>query len=153
MTMFSAVFSAVSISAQQDLFEVLAPSGNSVCIHGLYLSQVTAVGDANEKDLQILVKRGQTTTGSGGSTVTPVDIGCTAASFGGTVKANNTTKATSGTISTLHSEGWNIRGTYPLLATPETRLWIPAGVRATIELATTPASAYVTSGTLYLESV
>lgn len=153
MTMFSAVFSAVSVSAQQDLFEILAASASSTVIHALYLSQVTATGDAQEKDLQLLVKRGQTTTGSGGSAPTPVDIGATGYTYGGTVKANNTTKATAGTIQTVHTEGWNIRGTYPLLATPETRIWVPAGTRATIELATTPAATYVISGTLYLESV
>ena len=153
MAMYSAVFSGVSVSAQQDLFSLASPSGSPVCIHGCVLSQTTAVGDANERDLLLQVKRGATTVGSGGSSVTPTDLGTAGLAYGGTVRANDTTQAAGGSVATLHSEGWNIRSTWPWIPTPECRIWVPAAGRLVVSLASTPAAAYTMTGTLYFEAV
>jgi hypothetical protein len=61
---YSVVFSGVSISAQQDLFEIAPASGKPCVLHSLYLSQQNRVGDASEAELTILIKRGATTTRS-----------------------------------------------------------------------------------------
>lgn len=151
MTMFVATFTGVAMTAQQDLFEVVAPSGAPVCLHRCVITQGTELGDTGEEELQILFKRGQTTSGSGGTGPTAVDTGLTGYTFGGTIEVNNTTKASAGTILTLHSEYWNVRGSFDWLPTPEGRLWIPAGGRGTIELASTPADSITASGTLLLE--
>jgi len=153
MPMYTAQFNAVAATVQQDIFEIVGPASGSVVLHRIVVSQSTEVGDAAEEGLLLLIKKGQTTTGSGGSTVTPVDIGLGATTFGGTVKANNTAKASAGTIVTLHAEAWNVRSVFDWLPTPECRIVLQAAQRATLELATTPADSITLSGTLYFELI
>jgi hypothetical protein len=98
--LYTAQFNAVAVTAQQDFFEVVAPADAIVVIHEFGLSQVTEVGDAAEEMLSVLMKSGQTTSGSGGTTPTGIPIELGDAAFGGTVEANNTTKASAGTIVT-----------------------------------------------------
>lgn len=151
--MYSVVFSGVTVSAQQDLFEIAAPADAVVLIHNVVLSQSTEVGDAMEEGLSLLFKRGATTTGSGGTTSTPVPLETGSPAAGSICKVNNTAKATGGTIVTLHSENWYIRGPYPGLPTPEIRHVLSPGQRYTVELATTPGDAITMSGTLYFEEI
>lgn len=154
MGLFYAVpFTGVAVSAQQDFFEIVAPSNAVIYVHNVVLSQSSEVGDAQEEGLSLLFKRGATTTGSGGTTVTPVPLETGFPASTATCKVNNTTKASGGTISTIHSENWYIRGPYPGLPTPEIRHLISPGQRYTVELATTPADALTVSGTLYFEQI
>lgn len=150
---YTAQFSAVAVTAQQDLLEIVAPADAVVIIHAMELSQVTEAGDAAEEQLQILVKRGATTSGSGGTSVTPNPLEFGDAAFGGTVEANNTTKATAGTITTHQVPDWNVRMPYLYIPTPEMRLVLSPSQRMTIELATTPADSITMSGSVHLEEV
>jgi hypothetical protein len=148
-----AQFNGVSITAQQDLFELVAPAAKAVRLLMVKLTQTTEVGDAMEENLSILLKRGQTTSGSGGTT--PAAVSLTAETAGtATVEANNTTKASAGTIVTLDADVWYERAPF-LWAPPYERLCpvIPPGVRMTVELATTPADALTANGTLYWEEI
>jgi hypothetical protein len=151
--LYSAQFNGVAVTAQQDLFELVAPSDAVVVIHQILLSQTTEVGDTQEEGLSILVKRGATTSGSGGTTpaLVPLENGFTAA--GSVVEANNTTKATAGTIVTLHADSWNVRSQLLILPTPELRLVLSPSQRLTVELATTPADSITMNGTLYFEEI
>jgi hypothetical protein len=151
--LYSAQFNGVTVTAQQDLFELVAPSDAVVVIHQILLSQTTEVGDTQEEGLSILVKRGATTSGSGGTTpaLVPLENGFTAA--GSVVEANNTTKATAGTIVTLHADSWNVRSQLLILPTPELRLVLSPSQRLTVELATTPADSITMNGTLYFEEI
>lgn len=151
--MYSVQFTGVAVTAQQDLFEIVAPSTSAVVIHSIELSQSTEVGDAQEEGLSILWKSGSTTSGSGGSTPTavPLDVGDTA--YGGTVEANNTTKASAGTIVTHYAWNWNVRGEFVKIFTPECRPVLRASRRGTLELGTTPADSITVSGTLVLEEI
>lgn len=153
MTLYSATFQNVAVSAQQDLFEIVAPAGGVVVLHRAVISQTSEVGDAAEEGLSLLLKRGATTSGSGGTAVTPNALALPAAAFAGTVEANNTTKATAGTIVTLHAEAWNVRGPFDWFPSPEARVVLAPGQRATLELATTPADALTVSGVLVFEAV
>jgi hypothetical protein len=153
MALYTAVFNAVAVTAQQDLFELNVPSTGMVFVHCLELSQSSEVGDAAEEDLNLVFKRGATTSGSGGSAVTPVALESGAVAYGGTVEANNTTKATSGTIATLRADNWNIRAPYLWLPPPELRIPLAPSARFTVELATTPADSITMSGTLWFESI
>lgn len=155
MAMNVAQFNGVAITAQQDLFELLAPSAKTVRLYYLSLTQTTEVGDAQEENLSILFKRGQTTTGSGGSTVTVAalsgqDTGVVGTS---TVKANNTTKASAGTIVTFWADVWYERSPYLWLPVPELRPVITPATRMTIELATTPGDSLTCNGTLIFEEL
>lgn len=150
--MYSAQYNNVNVTAQQDLFEIATPATAAVIIHGVVLAQTTEVGDAQEEGLSILFKRGQTSTGSGGTTVTAAQLFESAASAS-TVKANNTTKASGGTIVTLHADAWNVRSQFLWIPTPEMRIVIPPSSRFTVELATIPADSITMNGTLYFEAL
>ena len=152
MTVYSAIFGAVAVTAQQDLFEITTPSTGIAIIHQIIISQSTEEGDIQEEGLRLLLKRGATTTGSGGTTVTPVPLGVGSAA-GSTVKANNTTKATSGTIVTIHAETWYIRGSFIILPTPKLQVMLQPSTRLTLELATTPADSITMDGTVYFEEL
>lgn len=155
--MYTAQFNGVAVTAQQDLFELVAPADAVVIVHDIELSQTTEVGDAQEEQLSLLLKRGvgTVTSGSGGTapTAQPVEDGAPA--FGGTVEANNTTKMATGTgsIETLASTSWNVRSEKPKVWTPETRPVISPSNRLTVELATTPADSITMNGTITFEEV
>jgi hypothetical protein len=154
VAIYTAVFNAVNVTAQQDLFEITSPTDAITIIHALELSQSSEVGDVQEEMLNILFKRGQTTSGTGGTQAlasNPVETGSSA--YGGVVDVNNTTKATAGTIVTLRADNWNVRMPYLWMPTPEMRPITGPGIRMTIELATTPADAITMSGTLWFEEL
>ena len=150
---YTVQFNGVASTAQQDLFELVAASGKPLVILGYSLSQSSDVGDAKEQQNLILFKSGQTTSGSGGSTPTPVatDSSGGAASF--TAEVNNTTKASGGTIVTHEARSWNIRGPLDVLFTQEQQLIMPAGRRCTLELAKTPTESIDICGTIWVQEI
>ena len=109
--------------------------------------------DAQDEQLAIQIKAGSTTTGSGGTTPTPVPTDFGDAASGATTKVNNTTKATAGTIVTLHSDAFNVRAGWQYRPTPEERIVIRGARRLTVELGTTPADSITFSGTLYFREI
>ncbi len=116
MTVFTAAFSAVAISVAQDLFEIVAPSNSRVRLLEIDIGQYSDFGDAQAEILSIAIHRGHTTSGSGGSTVTPENINPYGRAAGATVEANNTTVAiTAGKL--LWATGWHIQAGF---------LWSPA---------------------------
>ena len=126
-------------TAQQDLLEFVAPADAVVIILDMTVSQSTEVGDAQEEGLNLLVKRGQTTSGTGGATVTPAALEFGFAAAGGVYERNNTTKATTGTITTHFDDNWNVRTPHYKIPLPGGRLLLSPSQRGTLELATTPA--------------
>lgn len=150
---FTVSFAGVAVAAQQDLFELVAASAKPLAILALHLSQSSEVGDAQEESLSILIKSGQTTSGSGGTAPTPVatDTSNSAASF--TAEVNNTTKASAGTILQHAAYNWNVRMPFDLIFTPEQQLLMAAGRRCTVELASTPADSITVSGTIWVQEI
>lgn len=154
---YTASFKAVAVTAQQDFFEIAAPSTGSIVIHAWLLSQSTEVGDAMEEMLQLTTNRGEgtVTSGSGGSTLTarPLSRGDSAA--GAVVEANNTTKMVvgTGTLVELEVHSWNVRVPYQWIYTPETRPIIRPSDRWTLELETTPADSITINGTIWFEEI
>jgi hypothetical protein len=151
--MYSAVFSGVSVSAAQDLFEFVTPSGIAAVLHGVSITQ-----DASEtsEQLPFTIKRiPSPTSGSGGAAVTPRKLGgagdpasvCT-------VEANNTTRATSGgTIETLRRRGENILNGVHWLFTPEERIVVPPSSTYVVGLEAAPGAALTMSGELIFEEI
>lgn len=154
---YSAVFSSVAVTAQQDFFEIASPTDCIVVIHSVEITQSTDVGDAASEGLAIVHKRGSgsVTSGSGGSTPTPAPFEFGFAVAGSTAEANNTTKMLvgSGAIATLHSSNWIIQQPYLWLPTPEMRHILSPSQRYTVELATTPADSITVSGTIVFEEI
>lgn len=141
-------------TAQQDLFEVVAHASKPAILLGVKLHNLTEVGDAAEEMLSILIKSGQTTSGSGGAAATPVandPVGAPAAGF--TAETGNTTKASAGTIVTHKTLGWNVRMEMDKIFPEGEQIIIAAGRRLTVELATTPADSITIGGELILQEV
>lgn len=151
---YSAIFNAVAVTAQQDLFEVNAAAAKPVELLGILLSQSSEVADAAEEMLNILIKTGPTTSGNtGGSAPTAIPRVTGDAAFAGNIEINNTVKATGGTIVTHDVFNWNIRVPFHMIWIPEMTIQIVGGGRLTVELATTPADSITMSGTIYLREL
>jgi hypothetical protein len=151
--MYTAVFNNVAVAAIQDLFELVAPADSIVVLHDIHLSQNTDVGDAAEEVLRIELTSGHTTSGSGGSAVTPVPVQLQDSAFGGTCESNNTTQASAGTIVTHYVWNWNIRVGFDRIFTPETRPVIAPSRRMCLELPAAPADSVTMSGSITFEEI
>ncbi len=152
--LYTVSFSAVAMTAAQDLFMVAPATNRPIAIAGLFLHQTTDLKDAEEEVLRISIVRGHTTVGSGGNTFTPVlmNPGGTAAAF--TARINDTTIASAGTTTTPHVDGWNIRVPYMFWWTPETAIICSAAqTRIVVRLMAAPADSITGGGTLYVAEV
>lgn len=145
---YTVSFSAVAVTAAQDLFEVVAAAGKPLEICAVHLSQLTETGDAAEEGLGLLFERGHSASGSGGSAFTPVPLNSTDTAAGFSAEVNNTTNAATGTIVTLHADNWNIRIPYIWMPTPDCRIHVAGGERFVVELLTAPADSVTMSGTI-----
>ena len=150
--LYTAQFSAVAVSAAQDLFEIVAPADAIVKIHNIRLGQTSDVGDAAEEILLIKLNSGATTSGSGGGSYTPVPIELGDAAFGGTCEINNTTQAADGTIVTHHAWPWNVRGPFEIIFEPETRPVLSPSRRCVLTIPA-PADALTMMGTITFEEI
>lgn len=146
---YSAVFSAVSVSAAQDVFEIVAPSKARVTIRKIVLGQYSDFGDAQAEHLSVKIIRGHTTGGSGGSTVTPASLNGYAPPSEATVEANNTTVATTGGTD-LIADMMNVSAGWLYEPLPEERITISDGERLVVRI-TAPADALTMNGTLVFE--
>lgn len=147
---YSAVFEEVAVTAAQDLFEITAPSDAAVRVHSLHIGQSTDAGDTESEQLNILIHRGSTS-GSGGTTVTPSPTNTGYPAAGSTVEANNTTQGTEG--AQVHADCFNVMSGYQMIWTPETRPVISPSGRIIVELQTAPADSITMSGTIYFEEI
>jgi hypothetical protein len=112
MSVFTATFSAVSISAAQDVFELIAPSTSRLEILEAQLGQYSDSGDAQSELLGIQLIRGYTVAGSGGSAATPRNVKPWSRAAAATVNVNNTTVANTGTPHILESTSFNVQAGY-----------------------------------------
>jgi hypothetical protein len=149
---YTAPFSAIAVSAVQDLWELNVHASTRVRLREVRFGQSSDSGDAAAEQLYITFVRGYTVSGSGGASVTPVNVsghtgGLTAASA---VERNNTTQAsTSGTV--MFADVWNTQAPY-LWLPPENdmRFTLEASTRFVVTLSA-PGDAITMSGTLTFE--
>jgi hypothetical protein len=150
---YSVTFSAVAVTAAQDLFEITPADDKPVEIVGIELGQSSDAGDAMDELLQISIIRGHATSGSGGSAPTPAPLNPNDTASGFTSEVNNTTIASTGTAVTLQTGCWNVRAGYIN--------WFPEGMRPTagqgnttiVVRQTAPADSITMSGTLYVREL
>lgn len=148
---YSVIFGGVTVSAQQDFFEVTPADDRPVEIIGLFLSQTSELSDAAEEQLRYSVIRGHTTSGSGGTAPTPQPLDNRDAAAGFTSEVNNTTVASAGTGVTLHEDAFNIRAGLALWLPPEAAWRADQGnTTIVVRLLTTPADPITMNGTLYV---
>lgn len=150
---YSVAFEDVTVSAGQDLMELAPASNKPIELLGICLSQNTDVGDAADEMLRIKVIRGHTSSGTGGSSYTPVPVGSTAnAAAGCAAEINNTTIASGGTTKDLFAHAFNIRAGMEHYFPPECRPGASAGdTTLVIRLMAAPADAVDMSGTIFFE--
>lgn len=144
---FTATFSAVAVSLAQDLFEIVAHSSSRVEICEIDIGQYSDAGDAQDELLSILIIRGNTTSGSGGSSVTPRNFFSGSRAAVSTVEANNTTVASAGSPVTMHASSFNVRAGWYHRPPPGERIILEAGERLVVRI-TAPADEVTMNGTL-----
>lgn len=144
--MFTAVFRGASVSAAQDLFEIVAAAGVPVIVHEINL---TCRG-GNDERLNIMVHRADTS-GSGGSAVTPRALNPAVLTAETTVEVNNTTQGTDGVI--VDTFEWDLRMPGQRLYTPATQILVPGGGRLCVSLETAPAGTRTMSGMVTFEEI
>jgi len=156
---YAVTFENVTVSAAQDLFSLQPADDKPVEIVSIHLSNVGGTGDAGdaqEELLRLLVRRGHTSVGSGGSSVTaaaPIDSSA-GATWGFTARVNDTTIASAGTTQDLFADGWNIRVPYQQVFLPDARPGASqANTLLVVRLVAAPADAVSVSGTLILREV
>lgn len=154
MRIYTVPFVAVSIAAQQDLFEITPADDKPCAVIGLTLDNVGVAadaGDAQEELLAVNIIRGFTTSGSGGTAPTPSPTSTNDTAAGFTAEVNNTTVATTGTTVTLWPLGWNTR--VPLREFLAQEFWLYVAQPSTtlvVRLASTPSDAFLASGALWV---
>lgn len=152
--MYTVQFSAVTVSAVQDFFEIVPASNKPVAVWGLFLAQYSDLGDAAEEIIRYQVIRGHATSGSAGATPTPVPLDEFDSAAGFTAETNNTTQASTGTTVVLHTGAFNIRAGEQLWLPPEARWRCTAAQnRLVVRLSAAPADGLDMVGTLYVEEV
>ncbi len=150
---YSVVFSAVAVTAASDLFEISPADDKPVEILGLELGQTSDTGDAADEQLQISIIRGFTSSGSGGSAPTPVPVDPAFAAAGFAAEVNNTTVATTGTTTTLHTSAWNVRAGYIQWFAEGCQPKATQGNTTILVRMTAPADSITMSGTLWVREL
>lgn len=139
-----------------DLLEVLPADDKPVKLRGWSLSQISEVGDVAEEGLRVSVLRlpATVTSGSGGSTPTPIPMDSADVAAGFAAETGNTTVATtSGTAVSLGEYGWNERNSPYEFWYPDERFCpkVKQGEALVIRQQTTAADDYTGQFTFFLE--
>ena len=151
---YTVTFENIAVTAAQDFFEISPADDKPVKILGLFLSQSTETGDAAEEMMRIKVIRGHTTSGSGGSSFTPIPIDPSSPAAGFSSEINNTTIASAGTNVDIHAEAFNVRSGLAMWWTPESSPMAKQGdTTIVIRLMANPADSVTMGGTLYVEEL
>ncbi len=147
------IIDQVAVSAAQDIFELTPTSAKPLSIEDGELTQSTELGDAQEEQLVIRWRRGNTVSGSGGTSLTPVKKNGSFASAGFAAEANNTTKANTGTTDTIMPSTWNLRSEKRFAPLPQGTIEVAAGSRCCLELVNAPADSVTISGWLLVREI
>jgi hypothetical protein len=151
---YAVSFSGVSVAAIQDLIAVYCGSQMAIEVHGITIGQITGTTVQN---LKISLKRlaAAVTSGSGGSTGSPVKMTRGDASPTVTARVNDTTQATSASSSVkLLDDVFNIVNGYQFFFPPNDIPTIGLSEAVVLSLDTAPnPSALLMSGTLYFAEI
>jgi hypothetical protein len=155
MSIYFATFSAVAVTAAQDVFSILAPATSRVVLREVRLGQYSDLGDAAAEMLGVQITRGYTTAGSVGAAVTPVLQYANAVAgptAGSTIRRNDTTQASVGTAQVMISEAFNIMAGWLYRPPADERIELEISTRLVIEI-TAPADELTMSGTMVFEEI
>lgn len=137
---------AVAVTAVQDLWSFLPATDKPIELLGAVLNQSSDAGDAQDEQLRVRIRRGFTSAGSGGSSVTAGLLDALDSAAATTCRINDTTQASGGTIVTLLADAFNVRAGWVYRPLPEERIRCQPGVRLVIDLPAAPADSLTLSG-------
>jgi hypothetical protein len=148
---YTAVDEGQSISAGMDIIALLPVTGHDIIIRSVKVTQSSDYGDAQAEGIRLSQVRGNTTVGSGGTTLTPAPLVPGQAAFGGTCRVRDTTTASAGTAVNIDGEAMNVQVGYKDLPVPEEIAQIAAGTWWCLRLLASPVDALVLSTTVKFE--
>jgi len=145
---------AITVSAIQDLYELIAAADSALRIIRCEISQ--EVSETSEMlAFQLKMAAGAYTSGSGGGTITPAKTSTGDAASSSTCERNNTTQALvgSGTLVEVDRRGENVLNGRQWIWLPEERFEISPTDAFIVSLPTAPAAALTMSGNLVFEEI
>lgn len=148
---YTVSFTDVSVSAAQDLVEILVPSGGVIEILRVEIGQKSDYGDSASEGLSWRLVRATGSSGSGGSSATPAKHSDGDASSTCTCEVNNTSLAT--TRTTIIPRAFNVQAGDIWVPTPKEVIRVKAGHFFCVELIGAPADALTTSGSVTFEEL
>ncbi len=152
---YTASFQNSAYTAANDFLELLSGSAVVVAIHEITITQSTEIGDAQAEMFRVTVHRvtASPTSGSGGSTPTPIPHNPTDTAATSTVEANNSTPLSGGTSVLLREEAVHIANGFYYQPIPEDRIFLAPSTRLMVKIASTPADSISFSGTITFEEI
>jgi len=147
---YAATFAAIAVTAAQDVWEIATPATTRGRLREVRIGQYSDVGDAAAELISVQIIRGYTTTGSGGASVTPVNLRPWSRAAVCTVKRNNTTVAQDGTGSVLFSDTFNIASGLWYRPAESEMIYLDASQRLVVRI-TAPADELSMNSTLVFE--
>lgn len=156
--MYRVFFESATVSAIQDAFELRAATGKPIALHRLVIKQAAGgddTGDAKEKIIDVLISKIDTTpsSGSGGTTQTPVPIDPNTAAAGFGCDLNNTTQATGTRIDIGPPLPFNNRVGLDHVFLESERPRAAGGSYLLVEIPVAPAEAHELSGYALVEEI
>lgn len=160
--MYTVEFSAQDQTAadgNMDMFEIRPSSsaGIGVRLHAVYISATSEFGDAQEEQIHYTIMRhtgGTFTSGTGGTTPTPVpvDHDDVAADFAADAVNDVVATTSGGTFVNIHQDGFNIRTGLQLVIPPSWGATCPGLAQAAliVRFNTTLADTATWQGTAYV---
>jgi len=145
MRVYTADFVEITVSAQQDLFQIEALT-TPVVLLGVVLGQTNIVTDANAEIWSILLRR-FTDDVTNDIVEAKLDLGDAALLCD--LAINETTELVAGT-EVVHADTWNLALPFIYEPPPEKVITIQIGDGLAVNLNTTPAGSTTVSGTIYL---
>lgn len=152
MTVFVATFTNVAVAAAQDLFEIVPSASTRLRIREIRIGQFSDAGDAASELLSLTILRGNTTSGSGGSTVTPANVRPWSRAAETVVEVNNTTIASGGSPVTVLSDTWNIQAGWIYAPPKDEQIRVEALTRLVVRLSA-PLDSLSVNGTIVFEEI
>ncbi len=145
-------FSAVAVSAVQDLLALYCGASKAIKVHEVVLGQTTATVIGN---LGLTLKRlnATVTSGTGGAvgTIVPINPGDAAATVTG--RTNDTTQATATTTNIIRGDVINVLNGYQYLPPPDDRPIVEPSGAFVVSLNTAPSAAETFSGSITFEEL
>lgn len=144
-------FQAVAVTTVVDFLEIVPADDKPCFLKEAHITQSTEAKDAEEELLRVAIRRGYTTSGSGGTVPAIEKRNPSDAAAGFVAEANNTTVAATGTPAELHARSFNNRIGWHFEPTPEAYIPVTqAQTSLVVRLLAAPADSTTFDGEFHI---